>query len=75
MPCATIQLPGGGYAIVHYAKPRSKKCYVCGRPAPVLCDYPDASHKSGTCDRPCCRTHAKSVGVDRDYCREHGEGA
>ena len=25
----------------------------------------------GTCDKPCCERHHRSVGEDRDYCQDH----
>ncbi len=27
--------------------------------------------RPGTCDKPCCETCSRSVGEDRDYCRDH----
>ncbi len=66
-----VDLGHGNYAIVCTRGRQQKRCYVCQRPAPVLCDYPVAANKSGTCDRACCKTHSKSVGKGRDYCAEH----
>jgi hypothetical protein len=70
MPCNHVTLSGGGSAIV-CSRTKPKRCVTCGRPSQVLCDYPVTSNKSGTCDRPCCRQHAKNVGPDRDYCLAH----
>lgn len=47
------------------------QCHYCRRKSEILCDYPVKSHKSGTCDRPCCRLHAKCVGLNLDYCWTH----
>lgn len=69
MPCSHVTI-GGTQAII-CSRNRIQRCVTCGRPAPVLCDYPVTNHKSGTCDRPCCREHAVSVGPDRDYCLAH----
>lgn len=71
MPCEHIDLGNGVHAIV--CRPGTSKalCYVCGRAAPKLCDYPEPKHKSGTCDRPCCMAHCEHVGEDKDYCKEH----
>lgn len=71
MPCKTVALPDGGYAIVCYSRRAPKKCHYCGAPAPVLCDHPKVSSKNGTCDRPCCKQHSKRVGPDKDYCQDH----
>ena len=64
----------------HALGEKPQVCYVCGDPAPFLCDWPDKSHKSGTCDRPVCGKHrvkpvptfGKPETADLDYCMEHG---
>jgi hypothetical protein len=70
MPCNHVKLPNGATAIV-CSRNRPKRCTECGAPGTILCDYPDTSNKSGTCDRPCCRKHAVNVGPDKDYCVGH----
>jgi hypothetical protein len=72
MPCNHVDLGGGARAIV-CTRHRQQRCVTCGRPSTVLCDYPVTNHRSGTCDRPCCRQHAVNVGADRDYCLAHAE--
>lgn len=69
-----VKLPGGGTAIVCGRGLSRKRCVTCGKPSDVLCDYPvKRNGKEGTCDRPCCREHAVSVGDNRDYCLAHAE--
>ena len=44
---------------------RSKnRCYICGKPAVKLCDYPG-------CNKPMCLEHACHIGSDNDVCKEH----
>lgn len=72
MPCNLKPLPGGGYAIACSRGQRPILCVTCGQRGNILCDYPVTRNgKPGTCDRPCCRQHAVSVGPDRDYCLAH----
>lgn len=69
-----IAVPGG-YAIVCGSRPY-KRCSTpgCRHDATIQCDYPvQRKGKAATCDRWCCRSCAKSVGEDRDYCRPHAE--
>lgn len=74
MPCNTVKLPNGAYAIVCTGRHKSKPCVTCGRPHQVLCDYPVTRNgKEGPCDRACCRQHAVNVGEDRDYCLAHAQ--
>jgi hypothetical protein len=74
MPCSHVKLPGGGHAIVCTRGGRQKSCVTCGKPASILCDYPvTRDGKDTTCDRPCCRQHAESVGSDKDYCLAHAQ--
>ena len=62
MPCYRV-----GNAIIctrgHRLDP--PPCRICGRPAPLLCDYPLAGQK--TCDAPLCRDCAVEVGPDRHF--------
>jgi hypothetical protein len=76
MSCNHVDLGDGVTAIV-CSRTKQKRCYVCGAPAPVLCDYPVTTNKSGTCDRPCCRCHCerKRNTTDTDYCLAHAEHA
>jgi hypothetical protein len=65
-----VKLPDGTTAIV-CTRGHRQSCYVCGAPAPLLCDYPVTSSKSGTCDRPFCRRHGTNQSPDVDYCLAH----
>lgn len=77
----TIMMPDGSWMHIDYTLPPPKRCYRCDRISVALCDWPDPSHKSGTCDRPLCGEHrVKPVAVfgkpetaDIDFCMEHGE--
>ncbi|MGD9539068.1 MAG: hypothetical protein AB7P52_17685 [Alphaproteobacteria bacterium] len=72
MRCRIVTLPGGDRAFVCGSR-RSRPCSVCGRPASLLCDYPDSGHKSGTCDQPLCpRCSVRPAGTrDKDFCPRH----
>jgi len=72
MPCNIKTLPGGGYAII-CGRTAQERCFYCGRPSEILCDYPVAANTSGTCDKPCCRLCSKRVAPDRDYCDGHAK--
>lgn len=65
----------GGAELTEYAKLNEKeccvvfaletpKCYVCGKEAAALCDYP-------SCDRPLCAEHRTRIGYNTDVCPEH----
>ncbi len=72
MPCNTVKLPGGGYAIVCSSGNRPKRCSVCGGPGGKLCDFPLMGRLAGkTCDRPLCAKCATSGGAEIDYCPPH----
>ena len=75
MPCRTVSLPGGGYAIVCGGHgPRQKPCVYCGKPSSKLCDFPIEGAKGETCDRPLCERCAVHVeGKDEDYCHAHAK--
>ncbi len=64
MPC----IRRGNAIICSRNEPR-KRCAYCQEWSTILCDFPIGNGK--TCDRPTCRTHAKNVGPNRDYCEEH----
>ena len=73
MACATMKIPGGGFAIV-CGLPKPKRCVYCGRPSTKLCDYPLEGQKKGkTCDRPMCDKCATHVEPDTDYCWPHAQ--
>jgi hypothetical protein len=65
----TVEIPGGGVAIVCHSgpRPRTPRCR-CGKPSSLQCDFP-LLH--GTCDRYLCPGCAVHVGRNRDYCAEH----
>lgn len=67
MTCERVPLPGGGAAIVCYSTKRCK----CGRKATKACDWKVPTRKSGTCDKPLCRSCAKSPAPDKDLCPAH----
>lgn len=48
-----------------------RKLCGCGLAAVALCDWKDDSHKSGTCDEPVCRLHAKEVLPGKFLCPRH----
>lgn len=77
MPCDVIYLGKPGHTVIVCSRGGRRKkepCFVrdCRRQGEVLCDWPrKAGDKVLTCDRLCCRTHARHVGTDKDYCLEH----
>ncbi len=72
MPC-DIRIHNGHPVIVcsRGRRTQPKRYSYCNRPAPLLCDYPDPSHKSGTCDKPVCPHCSVRVASGVDYCRSH----
>ena len=49
-----------------------ERCYICGKPATVLCDAPKGDNLFGeACDKPMCRQHAHHIGLDNDVCDYH----
>jgi hypothetical protein len=72
MPCSVIDLGNGVTAIVRHSG-KHHRCYVCGAKCGTLCDFPDPSHKSKTCDRAFCPKHGKNVGKDTDFCAAHAQ--
>lgn len=68
MPCTHVKLPGGGGAIVCTGRGRRPRCFGCGKPADLLCDWkvPD-----GTCDRPLCKACTYEPAPDKDLCPQH----
>ncbi|MBB5715426.1 hypothetical protein FHS94_002272 [Sphingomonas aerophila] len=69
MPCQHVSMPGGGTAIVCTSRTR-QRC-ACGRPATLLCDWTVERQRSGTCDKPLCRTCSTSPAPDKDLCAAH----
>lgn len=68
MPCSTVKLPGGGVAIVCGPRRKQNLC-SCRAYAKLQCDWPKEG--GGTCDKPICRSCARSAGPDTDYCPFH----
>ncbi len=68
MPCHTMNLPGGGSAIVCTPRGKQRRCRWCMRWHTKLCDAPKGK---GTCDAPMCDDHATPDGPDRDLCPTH----
>lgn len=72
MTCKTVKIGNTAAIVCQRGRRKTPKCKNCGqRPGTLLCDYPDAKHDSGTCDRRLCRICAVAVGPDLDYCPEH----
>ena len=68
----------GGTICIRGRGLKPNPCYVCGAPSHVLCDWFTGPQKLDSsdrprCSRPCCRKHSKSVGQDKDLCKEHAE--
>ena len=68
--CLRHQLPDGTTAIICGMKSEPKFCR-CGRPADFLCDWKVPDRKSGTCDAPVCKEHAKQVAPNKHLCEWH----
>lgn len=65
MPCNYLISESGKIIGVACSRGKNqKKCYICGKPAVSLCDYPG-------CDKPMCREHSHRIGYDNDVCKEH----
>lgn len=76
MPCQTIQLPGGGYAIVRTSGRRSRPtvCQFCKvRFITKLCDKKVGASlfHTRTCDAGMCDECATNVAPEVDYCPDH----
>ena len=76
MACRTVQLPGGGIAIMCGRGVQGRTCIVCHRSEYVtpirLCDFPLTGDKAGqTCDRVVCVVHAHHEEPDFDVCPAH----
>lgn len=72
-----ITTPNGhrmrGFVCSRGARPRRKRCTVCGDLCELLCDGPASSTdpSSESCDAPICPAHALHVEPNRDYCPAH----
>ncbi len=73
MSCHVIKLKDGSTMIACSRGRQPKpKCYICGKPADLLCDYVlEIGLKNPTCDRPLCSEHRVKIANDIDYCPEH----
>ena len=60
----------GTNVIVCRARQKRQWC-ACGRPCDFLCDWKVPAKKSGTCDTPICKAHAKQVAPDKHLCPLH----
>ena len=69
MPCNVVTLPNGGRAIVCSSRGR-QRC-ACGEPSTQLCDWKIPGRRSGTCDKPLCRTCTHVPAPDKDLCPTH----
>lgn len=67
--CERVTLPGGISAIVCGGHRRRRKCHYCSAPGTIECDAVLEGGRK-TCDRLCCRAHAKPVGENKDLCRD-----
>ncbi len=73
MPCHILNQNGfTAIACTRGHRTKPQRCSYCNRPAPLLCDYPDPSHASGTCDKPICPHCSTRVASNTDYCKAHG---
>jgi hypothetical protein len=68
-----IRMDNGTMVHVRMAKPRARRCTVCGCMAPVAqlreCDWKMADGK--TCDRLICVGCTHAPAQDKDLCPEH----
>jgi hypothetical protein len=71
--CRTINLPGGGVAIVRLAPARRRYCRVpgCAARAERLCDHETSPGR--TCSAGLCAAHTFSPAPGVDYCPRHRE--
>ena len=63
-----------GHTVIACARTSHQKqahCRYCGRPAPLLCDYPLPG--GGTCDAPICHKCSVRVSSNTDYCTVHNQ--
>lgn len=67
MPCDVVKLPDGTTCIVKRSRRAQCAHPDCRREHDVLCDH-TVPGQQRTCNRKCCRAHAKHVGPDADWC-------
>jgi hypothetical protein len=69
--CDVVRTENGIAFVCGRGRGRARPCFVahCGKDSEVLCDWALGNGK--TCDRPCCRGHAKRIAENVDYCLEH----
>lgn len=80
MACKTIDVGGGGFAVI-CGLPRPKRCSVpgCSRDGTQLCDWklklPPGSRrkKVPTCDAPLCEQHTTKPAEGKDLCPPHAK--
>jgi hypothetical protein len=83
MPCEVRKENGMTMILCSRGQQPKEKCYICGRPAPFLCDGEIAIERSinsegdtatdwVTCDRPICGYHAYMPNAfeDKHLCPE-----
>lgn len=68
--CLKMQMPDGSVGIICGARRKRQFC-ACGRECEFLCDWKVSAKKSGTCDAPICRQHAKQVAPEKHLCPLH----
>lgn len=69
MPIGTVHLKGSKLPAPCGARTLiDGREQVCMAFSGYLCDAPDPSHRSGTCDRALCDAHAREVGPNRQFC-------
>ena len=75
MPCSVVKLPDGTTAIVKHAPTSPRKCSVCGVRTREckLCDFKVGPGKA--CDKVLCRSCARHIEPDTDYCPRHAGAA
>ena len=74
MPCQFFRSSDGELVGVICSRGHKQaRCYICGKPANSLCDYPIGKGK--TCDKPMCSHCKTTIGYDLDVCREHNNQA
>jgi len=71
MPCTHVKLADGTAAIVCGGGRRRDKCSACGKPADLLCDWKVSGRRSGTCDKPICRSCTHRPARGKDLCPKH----
>lgn len=68
----TVQLPDGSEIEAFLCGALGPPCVQCQAVSEVLCDFP-IGEEGRTCDKALCLRCAPTVGVDKNFCREHLE--